>query len=299
MYMLTTRLHQITEASRQAKSEGKTSFLDRGAVGDTLFAILNHRLGNMDNEAMHVYKSVCRQRLPASLSDHVDILLYLDASPSECYRRVTTVRKNDAENGIPLSYLEAVDHVYFELIVNWLGNNRNSPYHEMNIGVCPKAVFLRWDRFGNVEDVILALQQTQAGTRKLPTVKFVDAFLPSESELTTKTTMEEKKKDNAIMMISTQADVDRLFAELTNTDTIAGQQQTDSNAATPPVVVEWGKLEHSNAFRRVIFWLLSQGADLTMVDNNIPQASASTPHPHTRFKKKKNNNLISCRDARN
>jgi hypothetical protein len=46
MYMLTTRLYQLEESSRLAKTEDKMVFLDRGAVGDTLFALLNYQVGD-------------------------------------------------------------------------------------------------------------------------------------------------------------------------------------------------------------------------------------------------------------
>jgi deoxyadenosine/deoxycytidine kinase len=242
MYMLTTRLHQMSEAARQAKDEGKVVFLDRGAVGDSLFAILNHKLGNMDDQSMNVYKSVCTQRLPASLSESVDILLYLDTSPAECLRRVMTVRKNDAETGIPLSYLESVDEVHFELLLHWLGN-RQSEYHDMNIGPCPRAVFLRWERFGTCEDVISVLEQVQAGLRKLPTVCF-----------------ESRDQDLDILYeskIETENDVQVAYAFLEKTNLIKFDK-------THPVYINW-QLAHGNAFRRVIFYFLSEGADLNIV----------------------------------
>jgi len=237
MYMLTTRLYQIDEAYRQAKDEKKVTFLDRGAVGDTLFAILSHRLGNMDAQDMSVYKSVCKQRLPASLSDKVNVLLYLDVCPSECHRRITTVRNNEAEKGIPLGYLESVDLVYFELLLQWQGNKRGE-YHEMNIGECPPMVFLRWDRFGKTEIVIRVLEEVAAQTRRFPTVTFTSN--PSK------------------MHLATEDDVKTAYQQLCQNDFI-------QHNPSEPVFVNW-LLPHDNSFRRVVMFFLSIAAHVMMCE---------------------------------
>jgi len=237
MYMLTTRLYQIDEAARQAKTERKIAFLDRGAVGDTLFAILSHKRGNMDSQDMSVYKSVCRQRLPASLSDKVDILLYLDVCPEECHRRVTTVRKNEAEKGVPLEYLESVDVVYFELLVQWQGNKQGE-YHDVNIGACPRMVFLRWDRFGKTEDVIAVLESVAMGARRLPTVTF--------------------KSEQTNVHLATGDDIKEAFQQLSETDHIAFNRNE-------PVLINWN-FDHDNSFRRVVMFFLAAGADIVMCE---------------------------------
>jgi len=237
MYMLTTRLYQIDEAFRQARNERKIAFLDRGAVGDTLFAILSQKLGNMDSQDMSVYKSVCRQRLPASLSDKVDILLYLDVCPQECHRRITTVRNNEAEKGIPLEYLESVDLVYFELLLQWQGNKQGE-YHDMNIGGCPRMVFLRWDRFGKTEDVIAVLEEVAMGTRRLPSVTF------------------QSLQTN--MLLATEDDIKSAFQQLLQTDHI-------SHIASEPVLINWS-LPHDNTFRRVVMFFLAAGADVVLCE---------------------------------
>jgi hypothetical protein len=235
--MLTTRLYQIDEAYRQAREERKVSFLDRGAVGDTLFAILSHKLGNMDAQDMSVYKSVCKQRLPASLSEKVDVLLYLDVCPTECHRRITTLRNNDAEKGIPLEYLESVDLVYFELLMQWQGNKKGE-YHEMNIGECPPIVYLRWDRFGKTEDVISVLEEVAAHARKYPTVTFASG--------------------HSKMHVATVDDVKTAYHQLCQTDFI--QHNT-----TEPVLINW-LLPHENSFRRVVMFFLSIGAHVVMCE---------------------------------
>jgi hypothetical protein len=57
MYVLTIRLYQMEEAGRQAKVEGKMVFLDRSTIGDAVFALLNHKMGNMDSTELEIYRS--------------------------------------------------------------------------------------------------------------------------------------------------------------------------------------------------------------------------------------------------
>jgi len=167
----------------------------------------------------------------------VDILLYLDVCPEECHRRVTTVRNNEAEKGVPLEYLESVDMVYFELLLQWQGNKRGE-YHDVNIGSCPRMVFLRWDRFGKTEDVIAVLESVAMGTRRLPTVTF--------------------KSLQANVHFSTEDDIKEAFEQLSRTD------QVDYNR-DEPVLINWA-LPHDNPFRRVVMFFLATGADVVMCE---------------------------------
>jgi hypothetical protein len=133
---------------------------------------------NITDEEMTVYRSVCRERLPSTLSDKVDIVLYLDVEPSECHRRMTSLRKRDAEAGVPLEYLEALDSGYFHLVVNWLGG-RHDGLHDMNIGSAPPMVILPWTNFGENKYALSVLEAVRNGTRSSPIVKFeVDAPTP-------------------------------------------------------------------------------------------------------------------------
>jgi len=231
MYMLTTRLYQMDESSRQAKHEQRLVFLDRGAVGDTLFAIQNFKIGNMDEQELEIYRSVCRERLPASLSDKVDMVLYLDVEPSECHRRMSMLRKRDAEEGIPLSYLEGIDSCYFHLIVNWLGERKDGLY-DMNIGKAPPIVILPWTKFGNTAEALAALEKLQAGHRRSPTVKFQPAKPASGL-------------GDAVLLDSIE-DMNKAYELLKS----SGRAAASCNA-----YVNWA-LEHSNAFKRVVMAFL-------------------------------------------
>jgi deoxyadenosine/deoxycytidine kinase len=133
MYTLTTRIHELNEAWRQSRhgksgdvvfpgdtscaAAARLSVLDRGPVGDSIFASLCHKNKHMSDREFDIYKSVCRDRLPQSIGGKVDMLVYLDVDPGECHRRVTTLRKTSAEVGMPLSYLQDVDSCYFHAII--------------------------------------------------------------------------------------------------------------------------------------------------------------------------------------
>lgn len=245
MYMLTTRLYQMEEATRQAKQENRMVMLDRGAVGDTVFALLNHKMGNMDDTEFGIYKSVCRDRLPRSISDKVDIVLYLDVDPAECHRRVTGERKNDAEEGIPLSYLQAVDECYFHLMMDWMGgvDCKESEFIDTNVGAPPPLLVMTWERYGTPSMVLTELEKLVAKQRRVPSITFADD-VEDQTRLT--------------LILNTEEEVNACYESLKQKGA-ASLFITTQNA-----VMNW-QLEHSNAFRRVVFGLLSQCIDITFL----------------------------------
>lgn len=260
MYMLTTRLFQMKDSARQAKEENKCCFLDRGAVGDSLFAILSHKNGNMDDEEFGVYKSVCNERFPDNLGTHVDAVLYLDVDPNECHRRVTTVRKNEAESGIPLAYLDSVDECYFELLMCWLGGGVGS--HDMNIGPAPQTLVLDWNEFGQTENALGELRRLKLGQRAGPRVK-----------------MFQKKPEECgvepVMQLGSAEDVAKAFVKVTamrkaHHDTPRNLNRSCSGCLATErelVMVDWN-LVHDNAFRRVVMYWLAR--DASIVCYNYP-----------------------------
>lgn len=174
MYMLTTRIYQMEEAARLAKDDGTVCFLDRGAVGDLLFAYYNRVLKNLTDTDIGIYKSVCAERMPLSLSSHVDVLVYLDVDSCVCYERMKK-RARDAEKIVPLEYLQGLDTAYFDFMMQWLGHYDGSPFAEYNVGKEPPACVrvLLWNEFGTTDAVLDAIHETGR-----PSVRFVKYMTP-------------------------------------------------------------------------------------------------------------------------
>jgi deoxyadenosine/deoxycytidine kinase len=243
MYMLTTRLYQIDEAHRQADKEGKLVFLDRGAVGDVLFALQNFKIGNMNRADMAVYRSVCTERLPASLAERVNAVVFLDVEPEVCWYRMTTVRQREAEEGVPLSYLDGIDSVYFHLLVDWLAG-RKGGFHDMNIGAAPPVMVVRWDKFGCSKDVMKDLYKLVCGQRASPTVAFTldEAIAPGAVDLT----------------VDTAEQALALYATLKETDSLlVADAETGALRPARTLAMRWG-LEHTVAFRKVAMYVFSE-----------------------------------------
>jgi len=303
MYMLTTRLYQMDESYRQARSDQKLCFLDRGAVGDSLFALLNFQLGSIDQQEMDIYRSVCHERLPASISDQVDLIVYLDVDPSECFRRMTMLRKRESESTVPLSYLDAVDSCYFHLLMDWVGE-RKGTFHEMNIGATPPTIILRWDKFGNVDEVARKILSLRSGKRSTISVQF------------------RVEKPSAFLTLDTSEEITSLFQTLSETGHLVGpaiplgfvsspdiemegreKQRSPSPPSPPsspaseaedagspdspptksekkavqakvPLAVNWD-LEHNNAFKRVVMYYLSEGIPVVFYGQSTIVKSAS------------------------
>lgn len=257
MYMLTTRLYQMEESARQAASEGRCVFLDRGAVGDTLFAIQSHKSKSIDDEDMCVYQSVCRERLPASLSDKVDMVLYLDVEPTECHHRMTSLRKRDAESGVPLSYLEALDSGYFHLLCNWLGGRKDGEY-DLNVGAAPPVVVIPWTHFGDSKSVLTILDALRRGTRVSPTVTFQVGCPSSSDEYT---------------ILATAADIETVYTRVKERVYPTLNNGTFPNAHR--VAIHWD-LEHTNAFKRVVMSYFYACAHVTFYGPSTIVRSALT-----------------------
>lgn len=247
MYMLTTRLYQMQESARQAHDENRLCFLDRGAVGDSLFAILSHENGNMDDQDMMVYKSVCHERFPKTLSTNVDAVMYLDVDPLECHRRVLSVRKNKAEEGIPVEYLDSVDGCYFDLLMTWMGGRKGTK-HDMNVGPPPKVLVLDWNKFGSTENALDELVKIVDGERPGPKVDFVDGNLTPNN-------------DNYMKCLDSREAIEVEYTRIKNL-----QERVTLAPGRERVAVNWN-LTRDNTFRRVVNYWLARDAHVHCFDN--------------------------------
>jgi len=164
MYMLTTRLHQANEGRRLA-TEGKVVLTDRGILGDWAFARKNWLDGNMDDDQYAIYLDTVSRRALGDLHRKVDLIIYLDVEPSQCCWRMRNLRKTQAEENVLSEYLEGIDNVYFEGMVNMLAGSAD--------GVQGKALVVDWTTFGNEELVLQKAVDLLEGRTTAPVVKFV------------------------------------------------------------------------------------------------------------------------------
>ncbi len=147
--------------------------LDRGVIGDAIFAWLHKSSGNISPSDWSIYTSVCKQRQPRKLSDCVGVLVYLDVEPATCLQRITA-RGRDSEEKIPLEYLETLDAAYFTLLMKWMGQALDDDSLNL-VSPPPPVLVLPWEQYGHVDQVLQQLAAVRAGTYTTPIVCFVRA----------------------------------------------------------------------------------------------------------------------------
>jgi deoxyadenosine/deoxycytidine kinase len=241
MYMLTTRLSQIQEASRLARL-GHTSILDRGAVGDALFAIVHAKSGTLSPDEMSIYKAVCEARRPASLGTHVNALLYLDVDPVVCHARLKS-RGHTAEATVELDYLCRVDSAYFEMLIPWLAGLSTGDAQDLNMGSAPPWTVCQWDTFGDTNAVLDRLEALVSGMMSTPTVLFRkqpptsrNSVVAGSAETVTWSildTHEEVARAHAYAIINQKRDTSHIH----------------ESVDVPHVAMRWD-ITHSNVYRR-------------------------------------------------
>jgi len=94
---------------------GALALLERGPVGNSVFAALNHALGNISERDYEFYASA----LPAKPFGKTSVLVYLHVSHDVALRRMG-VRGDPAEKGYDETYLLALDDAYFSRMVREL-----------------------------------------------------------------------------------------------------------------------------------------------------------------------------------
>jgi deoxyadenosine/deoxycytidine kinase len=131
------RLHHVADARRRARA-GELVLMDRTTWGDSVFAAVNWRSGNISAAQMRVYESLAAHPPHDMAADAIgpDIILYLDVAPEEAHRRMTQLRKTACEAGVPLAYLNQLDAAYVRRVLLQLASGR------------PNVVVANWDNFG-------------------------------------------------------------------------------------------------------------------------------------------------------
>src|SRR5690606_26856185 len=112
--MLKSRIYQLKLAQHDTKHGRwpyrEMYFWDRSMIGDYIFALWNHLLGGISVEEMDVYESefggsIKNIKALPFLSD-IDLFVLMNDEPENCKYRIETQRKNESEQGIPISYYE-------------------------------------------------------------------------------------------------------------------------------------------------------------------------------------------------
>jgi deoxyadenosine/deoxycytidine kinase len=87
------------------------AFEDRGLLGNTVFAAVQVEEGYMDNEEYSSYLELLHDE--SVMPYQTNRLVYVFAPAAECQRRNIVHRQIEAEQGIPLSYLEKLEHGHY------------------------------------------------------------------------------------------------------------------------------------------------------------------------------------------
>ncbi|CAE8654916.1 unnamed protein product, partial [Polarella glacialis] len=114
-YMLSTRMASMDMAMKNAI---RRSVLDRSILGDYVFAVKNRMDGNISSDEWEAYEEIRDSRGFSRLAKSPACVLFLDAGPEVCHHRMSQVRKHEAESGVPLEYLDGLDSVYINSILN-------------------------------------------------------------------------------------------------------------------------------------------------------------------------------------
>lgn len=114
MFMLCERYEQHRLAVELAWGEqGIVVVQDRPIYGDTVFATTAMERGFMTREEYELYVDIFRNMSRDVMPP--DIFVYLHCPPEECHRRMAS-RAREAEEGVPLDYLQHLDQNYQKLI---------------------------------------------------------------------------------------------------------------------------------------------------------------------------------------
>eukprot|EP00501_MAST-03F_sp_TOSAG23-6_P001331 GSMAST32.ASY1.ANO1.1380.1 assembled CDS len=128
-------------ANESNKSNVNGVLLDRSIWSDSVFALKNFQDGNIDQAGFDFYCTL-REQLLKELPPP-DVMVYLDVSPTECYRRVHCVRKRECEEAIPIAYLNGLHECYLNFISEFkiVAGNRCTVYRK------------DWSNFGKVNEM--------------------------------------------------------------------------------------------------------------------------------------------------
>lgn len=126
-WLMSQRFKQHQEAIEHIHVTGQACIMDRSIYGDTVFAKRNYLNGHISELG---YKSYLQHRdVMFRFLMVPQLTIYLEASPEVCLRRIRS-RARSSEGGIPIEYLEGIDSLYKELLVELA--ERGSHVHKLD-----------------------------------------------------------------------------------------------------------------------------------------------------------------------
>eukprot|EP00033_Pygsuia_biforma_P004220 GCRY01004628.1.p1 GENE.GCRY01004628.1~~GCRY01004628.1.p1 ORF type:complete len:237 (-),score=32.46 GCRY01004628.1:176-844(-) len=156
-------------AVRHILETGQGVILDRSVYSDIVFAEKNRMDGNISVSEYRYYLALRKQLLEGLPFPH--IVLYLDVKPELCFQRIMQ-RKRECESGIPLDYLQGLDHCY-----------RNMLRGMEELGSC--VLTLQWDNFGASANVVHAVNAARRVpvSRWIPDIEGLRKYISSRRSL--------------------------------------------------------------------------------------------------------------------
>eukprot|EP01114_Cavostelium_apophysatum_P024220 TRINITY_DN941_c0_g1_i2.p1 TRINITY_DN941_c0_g1~~TRINITY_DN941_c0_g1_i2.p1 ORF type:complete len:455 (+),score=146.94 TRINITY_DN941_c0_g1_i2:428-1792(+) len=159
--MLKSRIYQLQLAQHHAKNPENPPkqfyFWDRSMLGDYMFALWNHLLGGISKEEMKV-----------SFLKDINCFTLLNDEPAQCKFRVEQHRKNESEQGIPLSYYEGIDDMHYNVFIKLLSEK------------CGPTLVLNWGEYNDSKTTLSLIKAVANGEKRTPDVKFVSFEAISE-----------------------------------------------------------------------------------------------------------------------
>lgn len=141
-----TRRHEIHRYATWAVRSGKIkgAVIDRSIWGDSVFANLNHKLGNIDDHSKATY-----DRLFETLTTDIaplDTVIHLDAPVATCMDRIAR-RSRDGECAVSEDYMHALDLQLMCRLHDVAGG-----YFDMDERQSGSVFIVDWAEFGIVAD---------------------------------------------------------------------------------------------------------------------------------------------------
>lgn len=141
-YGFTFQLYMLAGRLAQSKNVRYNTVIDRGILGDSVFAKVANANGVISDVDYDTYLDI----LKADRRHPDMITLYLTARPEICLSRLQT-RNRESESGIELAYLETIDRAHFEAVISGM------LYGDIT-------VIADWSEFGNIHAVSIQLIKT-------------------------------------------------------------------------------------------------------------------------------------------